>query len=93
MTRYRNLLLMTAALAVMLACGASVCMADERGDLGYYTLVDEQEQVITMTGRELDGDRYIAGDTKSMKSSAPRGTQFPSTMLKRLNCPKSQRSC
>ena len=39
--------------------------AEERGDSGYFTLVDEEDRVITMTGRELDpGDHYIAGDNR-----------------------------
>ena len=89
MTRYRNLLLMTAALAVMLACGASVCMADERGDLGYYTLVDEQEQVITMTGRELDpGDRYIAGDNRLYEVIRTEGDTVSVHYVETIELPK-----
>ena len=39
--------------------------ADERTDLGYFTLQDERGETITMTGRELDpGDRYIAADNR-----------------------------
>lgn len=39
--------------------------AGERLDGGYYTLQDEEGNVITMTGRELDpGDHYISSDNR-----------------------------
>lgn len=40
-------------------------LAGERWDLGYFTLQDEQGNMVTMAGRELDpGDRYIAADNR-----------------------------
>ena len=48
--------------------------ADERTDLGYFTLYDEEDTVITMTGRELDpGDRYIAADNRLFEVTGIEG--------------------
>jgi stage II sporulation protein P len=39
--------------------------ADERRDGGFFTLLDDEGEAITMTARELDpGDRYIAADNR-----------------------------
>ncbi len=49
--------------AVCLLCSSPAWA--ERTDGGYYTLVDENGQTITMTARHLDpGDAYIAADNK-----------------------------
>lgn len=63
MKKYRIFAVACVALMVML--GTTLVQADERTDLGYYTLRDEQDEIITMTGRELDpGDHYIAADNR-----------------------------
>ncbi|HKM42524.1 MAG TPA: stage II sporulation protein P [Limnochordia bacterium] len=57
-----QVVLVTVVITALALCKAG---AEERSDFGYFTLVDEEGQVITMTGRELDpGDRYIAGDNR-----------------------------
>lgn len=65
--RNKKTFVMFTFLSIMLYCIAiSVPIAaEERSDLGYYTLRDEQDNIITMTGRELDpGDTYIASDNR-----------------------------
>jgi len=59
---------------VLLSLGSNPVQANERLDLGYYTLKDENNEVITMTGRELDpGDHYIAGDNRLFEVTGIEG--------------------
>lgn len=78
------------ALVILLALGISCLgLADERADLGYYTLVDEQEQLITMTGRELDpGDRYIAGDNRLFEVVGTEGDTVTVRYVETIKLPE-----
>lgn len=66
MSKVLRLMFITLVVALIGVMGSSpFAVAEERTDRGYYTLVDEENQVITMTGRSLDpGDHYIAGDNR-----------------------------
>ncbi|MCK9525028.1 MAG: stage II sporulation protein P [Limnochordia bacterium] len=63
--------------------------AEERSDLGYFTLIDEEGQMITMTGRELDpGDQYIAGDNRLFEVVGTEGDTVNVRFLETVQLPE-----
>lgn len=80
-----------AAIVVLMLLMAvpSLGEAEERTDRGYYTLVDEKNEVITMTGRILDpGDHYIAGDNRLFEVLETAGDTVSVRYLETIELPK-----
>ena len=73
---------------LMIILGTGLGQAEERADLGYYTLRDEQNHVITMTGRELDpGDHYIARDNRLFEVMGIEGDTVTVRYLETIELP------
>ncbi|NLJ80424.1 MAG: stage II sporulation protein P [Firmicutes bacterium] len=60
----------------------------ERQDLGYFTLVDREGKIVTMTARELDpGDQYIGADNRLYEVKEIRGDQVYLDYLETITLP------
>ncbi len=90
MKKIMRLTFLTAFLTLIILIGGP-CFgeAEERTDRGYYTLVDEDNQVITMTGRSLDpGDHYIARDNRLFEVLGTDGDKVSVRYKETIELPK-----
>ncbi|NMB20653.1 MAG: stage II sporulation protein P [Firmicutes bacterium] len=86
----KNRWIVRVLLIAMYAALLTMCQAqaEERTDLGYFTLVDEEDQVITMTGRELDpGDQYIAADNRLFEVVETKGDTVTVRFIETVKLP------
>ncbi len=84
----KQVVVLLAMLVCMLMVGSVMVQAEERNDLGYFTLRDEDNQVITMTGRMLDpGDQYIAGDNRLFEVVKTEGDTINVRYLETIDLP------
>ncbi len=78
----------TVLVALIITLSTGLGQAQERTDQGYYTLRDERDRVITMTGRELDpGDHYIAGDNRLFEVTGIEGDTVTVRYLETIELP------
>lgn len=79
---------MVLLLAACLLVGQGTVFA-ERNDGGYYTLVDEDGNTITMTARHLDvGDAYIAADNRRYEVVSITGDEVRVRYTETITLPK-----